>query len=593
MGLKSSSTPLNQLTTRSRSLMFFVAGIFVGFLLLSVIFFLFYSGRTYPGVTVASVAIGGKTIEESEDILRREISPKIPKKLTFVFENRSWEVTSEDINASLDPGKTAAIAFSYGRKGSVVGNLQAIASAALTSVNLPPVVNLHEDLLQAKLAAMAQEIDIPAEEPALTIDSISSQVSVSEGKDGRNLKLPILEEKVRQALVNFSTKPIELPVQVVSVSISESERQQAKQRAETLLGKTARFSLDGKTVNITGEELATLVQVQGGYEEDKIASLAAKLASNVDRSPQDATFQFESGKVTVFRPSKEGLELDQPTAKEKIRENLRDLEATSAASLTIVLPIQTKPPKVSTEEVNNLGIKELIGRGVSYFRGSIASRVHNIVLASSRINGTLVPPGEVFSFAKAVGDISAATGYQQAYIIERGRTILGDGGGTCQVSTTLFRAVLDSGLPIEERHAHAYRVSYYEQGGWQPGFDATVFVPNVDLKFKNDTPGHILVQAIPDTKNWTLTFELYGTKDGRKVSLSKARVWDHQPAPPERYEDDPTLPKGTIEQVDFAAAGAKAAFDYEVIKGGQVLQKRTFYSNFRPWQAVYLRGTRE
>ena len=99
----------------------------------------------------------------------------------------------------------------------------------------------------------------------------------------------------------------------------------------------------------------------------------------------------------------------------------------------------------------------------------------------------LIPPGGTISYNEIVGDISAATGYQPAYIIKDGRTILGDGGGVCQVSTTLFRAGLSAGLPILERHPHAYRVHYYEEGGYKPGLDATVFAPGVDLKMKNDT----------------------------------------------------------------------------------------------------------
>jgi vancomycin resistance protein YoaR len=190
-----------------------------------------------------------------------------------------------------------------------------------------------------------------------------------------------------------------------------------------------------------------------------------------------------------------------------------------------------------------------------------------------------------------VGDISAATGYQSAYIIKDGRTVLGDGGGVCQVSTTLFRAALAAGLPIIERHAHAYRVHYYEEGGFKPGLDATVYGPTYDLKFKNDTPTSILIQVKTDVANLSLTFDLYGTGDGRKAQISNQKLWDITPPPPDLYQDDPTLPKGTVKQVDFAAWGAKASFDYLVTRGTEVLESTTFVSNFRPWQAVYLKGT--
>ena len=198
---------------------------------------------------------------------------------------------------------------------------------------------------------------------------------------------------------------------------------------------------------------------------------------------------------------------------------------------------------------------------------------------------------EKFSFNKTVGDISAATGYKQAYVIKSGRTVLDDGGGVCQVSTTLFRAALNAGLPIVERHAHSYRVGYYEQGDWKPGFDATVYDPSYDLEIQNDTPTPILIQAKPDTTNLELVFELYGARDGRTVDISPVRLWDSRPAPQPLYQDDPTLPNGVVKQVDWSANGIKSAFDYKVIRGDQELFKKTFFSDFVPWQAVYLRGT--
>jgi vancomycin resistance protein YoaR len=186
--------------------------------------------------------------------------------------------------------------------------------------------------------------------------------------------------------------------------------------------------------------------------------------------------------------------------------------------------------------------------------------------------------------------VSANTGYQQAYIIQNGRTVLGDGGGVCQVSTTLFRAALNTGLPIVERTAHAYRVGYYEQDS-AAGLDATVYSPTVDLKIKNDTPGYILIQTIVDPDSMHLTFNLYGKKDGRVAEVSKPIVYDQTPAPPPRNEDDPTMKKGTTKQVDFAAAGAKAKFSYKVTRSGATLIAQDFYSSYRPWQAVYLVGT--
>lgn len=327
------------------------------------------------------------------------------------------------------------------------------------------------------------------------------------------------------------------------------------------------------------------------WKQQVVDDALQTLAGNIDIPVEDALFQFSGGKVTEFKPSKDGRKINQEEAKRRIKEAFLTVSKSNEQRITILLPVDTIRPSVSTNNANSYGIKERIGEGYSEFAGSIPGRIHNVALAASRINGVLIKPGEVFSFNDTVGDISAATGYQSAYIIKEGKTVLGDGGGVCQVSSTLFRATLNAGLPVIERQAHAYRVHYYEEGGFKPGLDATVFGPTVDFKFRNDTPTYILIQTKTDLRNLSLTFELYGSSDGRKSQISNHKVWDVTAPPPALYQDDPTLPKGVTKQVDFDAWGTKASFDYTVTRNGETLQKTTFYSNFRPWQAVFLKGT--
>ena len=322
-----------------------------------------------------------------------------------------------------------------------------------------------------------------------------------------------------------------------------------------------------------------------------VDELLSTIEDEVNIPAQDALFTFGNGRVTAFRPSKDGRALNRNAAYKRIYDAVYGLSKGTITGLTVPLPIETVHPAITTDQVNSFGIKELIGRGYSEFAGSIQGRIHNVALAAGRLNGVLIKPGETFSFNDTVGDISAATGYQSAYIIKDGRTVLGDGGGVCQVSTTIFRAALAAGLPILERHAHAYRVHYYEEDGSKPGLDATVYSPSYDLKFKNDTPGYILIQAKTDLNNLTLTFDFYGSRDGRVAILSNQKLWDVTAPPPDLYQDDPTIPKGTVKQVDFSAWGAKASFDYKVTRGVEILQNTTFTSIFRPWQAVYLKGT--
>jgi vancomycin resistance protein YoaR len=238
------------------------------------------------------------------------------------------------------------------------------------------------------------------------------------------------------------------------------------------------------------------------------------------------------------------------------------------------------------------GIYALLGEGNSKFSGSSNARIHNLSLASERMNGVLVAPGGIFSLNSSIGEISGKTGYDTALIIQNGRTVLGEGGGVCQTSTTLFRAVLNAGLPVVMRYPHAYRVHYYEEDS-PPGIDASIFQPTLDFQFKNDTPNYVVVQTYVDTKNLALSYKIYGTPDGRSVEMTKPVITSQTPPPAPLNIDDPTLAKGIKIQTDFPAWGASVYFTRTVKKGDQVVNTETFSTRYQPWRAVYRVGTKE
>jgi len=329
------------------------------------------------------------------------------------------------------------------------------------------------------------------------------------------------------------------------------------------------------------------------WDTDAIDQFITSLSETINIPVENALFQFTNNKVIQFKPSRSGRIVNIKQLKEQFITRLHDAIQANKTNIVLFVPVDIIEPIITTKQTNSFGIKELIGRGYSEFPGSIPGRIHNVALAASRLNGVLIPPGTTFSFNNTIGDISAATGYQSAYIIKDGRTVLGDGGGVCQVSTTLFRAALNAGLPIVERSAHSYRVHYYEDDGSKAGLDATVFNPTEDLKFINNTPAYILIQTKIDLANVNLTFEFYGATDGRKAEILNHVVGGISAPPPPLYQDDPTLPVGVVKQVDFSAWGAKASFEYRVSRSGQVIFEKTFVSNYRPWQAVYLKGTKQ
>jgi vancomycin resistance protein YoaR len=230
----------------------------------------------------------------------------------------------------------------------------------------------------------------------------------------------------------------------------------------------------------------------------------------------------------------------------------------------------------------------------TYFYGSDAARKQNIEISSSQFHGLLVAPGETFSMAEALGDISLENGYAEALIIYGDQTIQGVGGGVCQVSTTLFRTAFFAGFPIVERHAHAYRVSYYEyeyNGTKNPkwaGLDATVYVPIVDLKFTNDTDNWLLMETY--VVGESLTWKFYSTKDGRTVDWDTTGLTNKVPAPDPIYRENADLKKGEIKQVDYAAEGADVTIKRIVYKDGKVYFSDVFRTHYQPWQAVFEYG---
>lgn len=315
------------------------------------------------------------------------------------------------------------------------------------------------------------------------------------------------------------------------------------------------------------------------------------IAKDITIVPVDAIFEMENNRVIAFRPSTDGKAIDQALIEETILSFIPNIIENPTSKFTLQIPITIAKPAVSLEDTNNMGIKQHLGKGVSKYTGSNANRIHNVALATSTIDGTIVPAGQTFSFNDTLGDVSVFTGYKQGYVIRGNKTVLGDGGGVCQVSTTLYRAILNAGLPIVERHPHSYRVRYYEQES-HPGFDATVYAPGFDLKFKNDTGYAILIEAYADFENDLVVFDLYGTGDGRDVAISTPVVTNQIPAPEDLYQDDPTLPVGVVKQIDFRASGATATFDRTVSRNGEMLISEKIVSKYHPWQAVFLRGTK-
>ncbi len=554
-------------------------------------FFVFYVDRVYPGIKVAGIDIGGRQETEVLEILKGSSVPL--QELHLIYKQSVYKIPGSEIDLNYDYTKTFDRAYKVGRSGNWLFDIGQIVSSVIKTKNLGFAVNLNEEKLTSYLSTIAGQITSDPVYPSVKL--VGKEVVVDNGKPGNDLDLLKLRALIAEHLAFQNSTDIEIPITPVDPSLDEKSYDELKKKAEGLVGKKVTIKFESQSLVLADKDIIALLSPNGSYKDEEINKIIEKVKLEFEREPRDAKFEFLTsenngeGKVNEFEPAQNGARIKTDEFRLSLVSALESLNS-DQKEITLEVPTILQKPQINTADVNNFGIKELIGHGQSIFFGSIASRVHNIGIAANKINGTMIAPGETFSFNETVGDISVFTGYQQAYIISGGKTVLGDGGGVCQVSTTIFRAAMNAGLPIVERNAHAYRVHYYEEDAL-PGLDATIYSPTVDLKFKNDTPAYILIQTHFNPAKYFLSFDFYGTSDGRVATVSKPILSDYVPAPTPLYTDDPTLPLGTVKQVDFSAPGTKSRFTYTVTRSGETLINQTFYSNYRAWQAKFLRGT--
>lgn len=269
-------------------------------------------------------------------------------------------------------------------------------------------------------------------------------------------------------------------------------------------------------------QYATKVILKRALNPETIRTFLDKFDDKVTLAPQDAIFAGdENGKVYVKSEEKLGQSLDTNASYQKIVALLG--QDSEDGHITEELPVNTEEPKIKASDKERLGLNELVGEGHSDFAGSPKNRLYNIKRALQQFQGVIVPAGEEFSFVKNLGDVDGEHGYLPELVIKDNKTTPEFGGGICQVSTTVFRAAIYSGMKITARRNHAYPVRYYTPYG----MDATVYIPNPDFRFVNNTGHAIFMQS--EIEGTTLTFRFFGTNDGRKVSVDGPHILEHNP----------------------------------------------------------------
>ncbi len=574
----------------------------LGFVL-TVLFFRSNQNNIYPGIYIDNTYVGELSKDEAIDLLVKQQQPN--ETYDFVLSYQDQKISSTSAQLGLHKNISLAIdqAFEIGKNGSWYQRLNKTIELAISPEKVETTYSYEKDQLLEMISHFAEQVYLEGHQPfaTLAITGNHDSLDIDPGEIGQELDTQATLDKIQTSAKN-QEKEVEATINQTYTELSSEEIESAYQRASTYVGYEFSLTHEYQEFIFNDQDIIDLLAFPTGIDETKLAQHIEDIKIKVNREPQDAVFEYdpETMKVQAFLPHKDGIKLDEEETKKLIEvkvseiqsdkdtESQRDKEIEADSSQPI--PTTNTKPTKDLSQTNDLGINEQIGFGESNYDHSIPSRINNVSVTTNRISNTLVAPGEEFSFNQTLGEVSSRTGYQPAYVISGGMTVLGDGGGVCQVSSTLFRALLDAGLKITRRLPHSYRVSYYELNS-DPGFDATVYSGNVDLRFINDTDNYILIHGEADSAALHMFVEIYGTSDGRTTEIVDYKKWGYSPPAPTQYFPDPSLAPGQLKQIDWAASGIKAEFTHIIRdKDGNITSEKTYTSNYRPWSAKYLRG---
>ncbi len=278
----------------------------------------------------------------------------------------------------------------------------------------------------------------------------------------------------------------------------------------------------------------SVVQLQPNlsYSETELARYVTWLASRIDREPRPARVVPErDGSIAVIKEAV-GYRLDKTAAMDAIRQAI----LTMSVNRRIELPVLTITPKLTAEDIAAWPELGIMGEFATAFDPENLERTYNLKLSTNSINGYVLLPGEIFSFNRVVGPRTPARGYKQADVIVSGRLVPDYGGGVCQVSSTLYNAVLRADLQVIERQNHSLILNYIE-----PGTDATVSYGYLDFSFKNSTKSPVVLGAWVEDNRVEIAL-LGRVQTGKSVEI-KTNVLERTD-PPVEYREDPSLPLG-------------------------------------------------
>ena len=437
----------NKHSKTKKFIIFFVIPLIVLIILLAIlstIFALINMNNTniIDGVFIQGIDVSNLSVEDAKSKLSSIVNEYISKEITLKYGDFSKTLVPSQFNVNFDVDSAVQTAYSIGRSGNVFENNFAILNALLNSNNIGQNMEYDSELLDALLLELNNELPGRMENSGYYVDGTS--LIIDSGKEGVNVDTEVLANRIAKALNDINNQDIVIEIPVVNVAPSP-------------------------------------IDLDAIYNE-------------VHKDPVDAYYTTDP---YVVHPSSTGLDFD--ISMDEAREMLKTYQE------EYTIPLKVTYPSVSTNDIGSEAFPDLLSSFRTSFTSSNSNRSTNIRLCSEKINGTVLMPGETFSFNQVVGKRTPEAGFKPATAYSGGKVVQEYGGGICQVSSTLYNAVLYANLEITERTNHGYKPSYVD-----PGLDATVSWGGPDFKFTNnrDYP----IRIVCDTSNKILNIYIYGLK---------------------------------------------------------------------------------
>lgn len=574
---------------------------------LIVLFQIAYQDKIYPGVVSYGVSLGGLTAEQARETLDGRFTYDDQAVFTFRYAEQFWQARAGELGVQFDVEATVGEAYAAGRTGNFAVDLIDQAFIWLNGENITPIVRYDQNAAAQRIAQIAGEINRPARDAVLHVEG--RNINATPGETGKAVDVISTLYRLDSAVLNFDAGG-EIPLIVNETPPVSLDAEAAAQKARVALSAPVILTANDADGNTLGPWTATLEQIEqllrietvtdadGRLSYDVTVDVNAfrpfveGLAAGLISQPRDARYHFDdtNRQLEVIQSAINGRTLDVDATLERLSRAIFD-----SNSRVIGLAFHEQPPRYTDfTSAGELGINELVSTGTSYYTGSSRARIENIILAASRFDGLVIAPGELFSFNRYVGDITPESGFVEGFVIIGDRTVRGVGGGVCQVSTTAFRAAFYGGYGVEERHAHGYRVGYYEIGGEGVGMDAAIYIPDyaagesgeLDFMFRNDTPYHLLIETTVYPANSMLEFRFYSTNPGRQVVKAGTEVSNVQPPAPTQYVANTDLGFGQELQVDWSAEGSYVQVTRLIRDTSGAEINYIFASRYQPWGAV-------